>query len=341
VSHGAAVGVRQTAVMRVVVYGAGAIGGVVGGRLFQHGVDVVLIARGEHHRALVDGGLTLESADERVTLAVPAVGGPDEVTFTADDVVLLAMKSQDTEAALDALRQATGVMPPIVCMQNGVENERLALRRFPDVYGVCVMCPTTHIEAGVVQANAVPVTGLLDVGRYPSGVDATAEAIASVFGASTFEAIPRPDIMRWKYTKLLMNLGNAIEALCARSPAAAELAELARAEGAAVLDAAGIAYASRDEDARRRGDLLQLRPIGGARRGGGSSWQSLRRGAGSIETDYLNGEIVLLGRLHGVATPANARLCALANDAARRGASPATLDAQTLLDEWGQRSGGR
>jgi 2-dehydropantoate 2-reductase len=323
--------VRQTAVMRVIVYGAGAIGGVVGGRLFQHGADVVLIARGAHHRALAERGLVLESAEERVTLSVPVVARPDEIAFTDDDVVLLATKSQDTEGALDALRRATDVLPPIVCAQNGVENERVALRRFPDVYGVCVMCPTTHLEPGVVQANSSPISGLLDIGRYPDGTDDLTESVAATFCASTFVSVARPDIMRWKYTKLLMNLGNAIEALCARSPASAELARLARAEGAAALDGAGIAYASRDEDKERRGDLLAVRPIDGARRGGGSSWQSLQRGTGSIETDYLNGEIVLLGRLHGVPTPANAVLCELANDAARRGTAPGSIDAETLL----------
>ena len=51
----------------------------------------------------------------------------------------------------------------------------------------------------------------------------------------------------------------------------------------------------------RRGDLLRLGPVGGRERGGGSSWQSLARGSGTIEADYLNGEIVLLGRLHGFA----------------------------------------
>jgi 2-dehydropantoate 2-reductase len=51
--------------------------------------------------------------------------------------------------------------------------------------------------------------------------------------------------------------------------------------------------------------------VAGAERVGSSSRQSLLRGAGSIETDYLNGEIVLLGRLHGVPTPVNAGLCRL------------------------------
>jgi len=212
----------------------------------------------------------------------------------------------------------------------------LALRRFARVYGMCVMCPAAHLAPGVVEPSSAPIAGLLDVGCATGGVDATAEAVAAALRASTFESVPRPDIMRWKYNKLLMNLGNAVEALCAREdPDAPELAKRARREGAAVLEAAGIAVASRDEDAERRGKLLTPRPIGGRARGGGSSWQSLQRGTGHIESDYLNGEIVLLGRQHGIATPVNALLQARANAAARRGDEPGSAQASDLLAELG------
>ena len=101
--------------------------------------------------------------------------------------------------------------------------------------------------------------------------------------------------MRWKYTKLLMNLANSIEATVAPDPRVGDLVKLVRAEGEACLRAAGIDFASREEDKERRGDRMDVRPVNGEFRGGGSSWQSLARGTGSIETDYLNGEIVLLG----------------------------------------------
>ena len=76
--------------MRFIVYGAGAIGGVSGGRLAEHGHDVVLIARGEHYRALRANGLTLESPDATVTLDVPVVDHPSAITITTDDVVIFA-----------------------------------------------------------------------------------------------------------------------------------------------------------------------------------------------------------------------------------------------------------
>jgi 2-dehydropantoate 2-reductase len=130
-----------------------------------------------------------------------------------------------------------------------------------------------------------------------------------------------------------MNLANAAEALCGPGdPDTPEVARRARREGGAVLQAAGIAVASRDEDAERRGQLLTPRPINGQMRGGGSSWQSLQRGTGHIETDYLNGEIVLLGRQFGIPTPVNARLQHAANEAARRGDKPGSTKAAALLE---------
>jgi 2-dehydropantoate 2-reductase len=122
-----------------------------------------------------------------------------------------------------------------------------------------------------------------------------------------------------------MNLGNALEAACGTEARGSDLNERARAEGEECLRAAGIDFASRQEDRARRGDLLRLRPIEGRRRPGGSSWQSLARGTGTIEADYLNGEIVLLGRLHGVATPVNALLQGLAQRMAREGLAPGSL----------------
>src|SRR5437762_5771935 len=121
----------------------------------------------------------------------------------------------------------------------------------------------------------------------------------SRYGRPRFSSETVPDITRWKYSKLLMNLANAAQA--ALEPAAhPSAASSAIREGVACLRAAGIDFASKEEDAARRGGLLSEQPIRGERRGGGSSWQSLARRTGAIETDYLNGEIVMLGRLHGV-----------------------------------------
>lgn len=317
--------------MRFVVYGAGAIGGVIAARLFQAGHAVMLITRGAHYTMLKQQGLRLESPAETTVLAIPAVEHPDAVQWTEGDLVLLTMKSQDTGDAVQALSRAAPSETPVVCVQNGVENERATLRWFPRVYSVAVMCPASHLQPGVVQAFSVPWTGLLDVGRWPQGTDDFAGALAAAFAASTFNSHAIPDIARWKYAKLLTNLGNAIEAVCGPAARHGPIGELARREGEACLRAAGIAFATEQEDAQRRGRLLTPQPIAGQVRGGGSSWQSLTRQAGSIETDYLNGEIVLLGRLTGVPTPVNALLCQLANQMAQRGSPPGQVAPEDVL----------
>lgn len=318
--------------MRFIVYGAGAIGGVLGARLAAAGKDVVLIARGAHLEAIRRDGLVVDAPSGRSTLQIPAAAHPAEIEWRQGDVALLAMKSMDTEAALRELAAVAPSETPIVCVQNGVANERAALRMFANVYGVCVMFPAAHLEPGVVQAHSEPITGLLDLGRYPEGVDETAEAIAAAFRDATFESVPRPDLMRWKYTKLLMNLGNSIDALCGRDEDRGDVLARIRAEGEAALAKAGIQFTPWETDRERRGDLLQVKPINGQPRSGGSSWQSLARGTGSIEADYLNGEIVLLGRLHGVPTPVNDLARRLANQAAREGTPPGSLTPDRILE---------
>jgi 2-dehydropantoate 2-reductase len=318
--------------VRFVVYGAGAIGGVLGGRLAEHGSDVVLVARGPHLEAIRSKGLTIESPDATVTVDVEAVGQPADARIGEGDVVVLAMKSQDTVTALEALAACAPADTPVVCAQNGVDNERSALRRFKNVYSMCVMCPASHLDPGVVQASSSPVTGLMDLGRWPAGRDAVADGIAGTLSGATYSSVSRDDIARWKWGKLLMNLGNAVEASFQPDEAARQLAELARREGQQCLEAAGIDAVGAEEDAARRGALLTARPIGERPRGGGSTWQSLARSAGVVETDYLTGEIVLLGRLFGVATPVNERLQQLANELARSHEPPASRSADAMLE---------
>ncbi|MGH9212037.1 MAG: ketopantoate reductase family protein [Acidimicrobiales bacterium] len=318
--------------MRFLIYGAGAVGGVIGGRLFQAGHDVTLIARGAHGEALRERGLELIAGESVATLPIPTVGHPSELELTSGDVVVLAMKTQDTAPALAALAADAPPDIRIVCAQNGVENERLALRRFEHVYAMVVMCPSSHLQPGQVVAHWAPVSGLLDLGCYPSGVDGGAVEIAAALAGATFGSEPRPDILRWKYRKLLMNLANAAIALCGRG-GLRPLVELLQAEGEACLRAAGIEATTVDEDSARRGELTLGSTSHGSRAHADSSSQSLARQLGSIETDYLNGEIVLLGRLHGVATPANAVVQRLANEAATARRPPGGLVVDAVLAE--------
>lgn len=303
---------------------------MIGGRLFQNGFDVLLIARGEHGRVIRDRGLRIEDPDSTVVVQVPSVASCAEVSFRAGDAVLLATKSQDAKAALDELRHVAPPAVPVLCATNGVEVERLALRLFPNVYAINVLIPTAYLEPGVVQIISAPLGGALDVGRYPAGIDDLVQDVAGQFRASGFASDARTDIMRSKYRKLVLNSANAVEAAFGfGTPDAGELARLATLETERVLAAAGIDVATAEEE-RAKVELMQYRPINGVHRGGGSTWQSLRKG-GSVETDYLNGEVVLLGRLHGTPTPVNELLQQVLSEMSRSGELPGSRDPGAAL----------
>jgi len=303
--------------MRIVIYGAGAVGATIGARLHQAGAEVALIARGEHLRVMQQQGLHFVAPDGEYQLTIPCAGHPGELTWSESDVVLLCVKSQHTSDALDALRDCAPDYVPVVCTQNGVANERLVLRRRGCAYGMVVNLPALHLQPGEVITHAGGCGGILDLGRYPSGSDDTAEQVAARLTSAGFAARADSTIMRWKYAKLLRNLGNALQAAVTTvdadpqappDPAVVEVGRILRREALACFAAAGIDCADREQLRERQAGVYHMVDIPGWPRVGGSSWQSVQRGTGDIETDYLNGEIVLLGGLHGIPTPAN-RVC--------------------------------
>jgi 2-dehydropantoate 2-reductase len=313
--------------MRFIVFGSGAIGGVIGGSLFEHRYEVILVARGANYEALSAGGLRFSRPGAELVLPVPVVRAPSDIEYRDDDVLMLTVKGQDTLGAVRALADAAPSSLPIVCVQNGVENERVALRRFPSVYGAYLSCSAIHLRPGAVQARSAPLIGIIDLGRWPAGVDSTCEAIAASLSGAMFSSTVRPDIADWKWAKLLLNLTNAIDALCGPAGDTGDIKGLVLREALTCLEAAGIAAARERED-EQRSRLRPRKPTGGERERegvGNSSWQSLARTTGHIESDYLNGEVVLLGRLVGVPTPLNAAIQRIANRAAAEGREPGCL----------------
>ena len=311
--------------MHYVIYGAGGIGGVIGARLHQAGIRSTLIARGEHAQVMAQQGLRLIAPQEDVRLQIPTVTHPRDIQFDEHTVVLLCMKSQHTHAALEDLVKATSVDVPVVCVQNGVANESLALRYFPRVYATLVNLPAVFIHPGEVITHARGQGGILDTGCYPSGTDATAEQITTDLSQANFSARPDPLIMRQKYAKLLMNLFNVLQAGLTDMADSGALRRKIREEALSVYAAAGIDCQTKEETAARLQGVYEMADIPGYERVAGSSWQSMQRGTGDIETEYLNGEISWLGRMYGVATPANDACVKLGRELIRRGEGPGLM----------------
>jgi 2-dehydropantoate 2-reductase len=317
--------------MRFVVYGAGAVGGVIAARLHLGDVDVQVVARGPHLDAIRANGLRLVTPSEESVVKIPAAAGLADLDIGPDTAIVVAVKSHHTAAVIRDVSAFTSPDVTLVSAQNGVANEATMLRARSHVIGICVMLPSSHLEPGVVVQASSKVPGLLDVGRFPRGTDERCEQVAAELRAGGFDSVARPEIMAWKYRKLIMNLGNAAQAAFPPDADRDRLTKLAREEGEQVLAAAGIPTITREEDAARRGTLLDTSST--PARSGGSTWQSLKRGTGDVEADYLNGEISLLGRLHGVPTPVNDLLRQVAWRMAADGAEPGSLAAADLLEE--------
>jgi len=310
--------------MRFIVFGVGAVGGTVAAGLALAGEEVVGIARGRRLEAIRAHGVTLRSPGGTENAHFPCVASPAEIGLRDDDAILLVTKSQDTAAALAALRQAGAESQAIFCVQNGVANERAALRLFPNVHGVNVMLPAEYMAPGETVAFCSPNFGIFDIGRFPDGADSADEVAAAALTRARIAGFVAEDVMRFKYGKLLQNLGNIVEAALGGGTGAADLTAVLRDEGRMVLDRLGIAWQDVGPTDPRR-ETMRMGRVEGVERLGSSSTQSLARGAGSIETDYLNGEIVLLGRMNGIPTPANAYATRLAARLARDGSPPGSV----------------
>lgn len=321
--------------MRYVVLGIGAVGGTIAARLADAGHEVAALARGEHAARVRADGLRLDAPDGVVTARLDVAETPDRLRLRPDDVLLLATKSQHTAGVLDALPPAARDLP-VLCVQNGVSNEREALRRHGEVHGVCVMLPALHTEPGRVAVFAEP-SAVLDVGRWAGGHDDLDDAVAADLSAAGLLTRARDDVAAYKRRKLLTNLGNAVQALLGTDldddgrAVAADLDRRAVAEGEGVLVEAGLPPLDLAEWEREVVARIRVVDVPGVRRGGGSTWQSLVRGAGSVEADHLNGEVVLQARLLGGRAPVNEALRRAAVDAAREGRPPGSMTPAELL----------
>ena len=321
--------------MRFIIYGAGGIGGTIGGRLALSGYEAILICRGPHLEAIRATGLHLRTPDGDHRVEIAAAGHPREIEWKPGDVVIMSMKTQDTDAALRELELAAGTGVPVFCAQNGVENERLAARRFDHVYAMLVALPATFLVPGEVIASAGPLSGCLDAGPYSGPIDEVTREVCSALTSSRFLSEPSEDAMELKYRKLLLNLGNGVEVITGKSAwnAPGEVGEFmaeVRAEAAACYEAARITATSADEYARRVTSHYRAMEVGGESRGGSSTLQSVLRGHATTEVDYLNGEIELLGKMHGVPTPLNSTVRAVATRMAANGEKPGAMTVEQL-----------
>jgi 2-dehydropantoate 2-reductase len=334
---------------RYVIIGAGAIGGTVGGVLARAGTRTLLIARGRNAEALAAAGIALRTPDGTFRTAVSAASRAEDVRLTDRDVLVFATKTQQLDAALqewvdepvhgpDGVIGTAGELLPAMTALNGVAAEEKALRYFRRVFGVCVWLPAVHLEPGEVIVRSWPVVGQFHIARWPAAISTPADAellnaLAEAWTAAGIRVRIPDDVAPWKYNKLLSNLGNAVGALSTEPSDVGEVVAAIRKEGENVLRHAGIEFVPFETSTAARADGPTIRPVPGWNAGpSNSTWQSLSRNTGSVETDFLNGEIVRLAHRHGITAPLNAALARAAREAVRSGLGPSRYSAAQLAE---------
>jgi 2-dehydropantoate 2-reductase len=309
---------------RIVVVGGGGIGSVLAACLARAGQPVVLVARPAQAREAAKGMVVAEP-DGTWSVPIPSVDHPGQLGLTSDDVVVLAVKSYDTQSALDDLREAaSGQLPAVVSTQNGVDNEvAISGSGFP-TYAAMIRIAGRLLRPGLVLAK--PPRHMV-LGVYPGGVDDVCRQLASSFIAGGVGTDLSAAAMRDKWAKLVTNTGNAIHALTgipvahrSRDGVLEAMIEAVRAEANEVLDRAGIehgfTFSSAPVPPTPSTDLsIPAEPLDPPPDFNeafyGSMWDDLDRRRGRTEVGHLNGRIVVVANEIGIRAPRNSRLVEL------------------------------
>jgi 2-dehydropantoate 2-reductase len=323
---------KEHAIRRFAVIGAGAVGSALGALLHRAGQNVVLIARLEHTAAIRQHGLRVDGDTGDFIAPVEAT----ETLNFRPDLALLTVKTQDVVAAVKA-NQAFLNDVPVVTFQNGIRSDELVASILPreQILSAVVVMHVTYLLPGKVT---VVYRGELILGRPFGPRDSKLEDIAHILN----QAVPTrvtDNIQGAHWLKLLVNLNNALPAVTnftmSQVYANSSLRNLAiglMREGLRVIDRANIRLESLPEVSVGLTKLINWMPSGIAGRIAaakvrrlttvwplwGSTLQSIQRGR-PTEIDYLNGEIVELGKRHGEATPLNTKMVDLVHQVERTG----------------------
>ncbi len=293
--------------MRVTVIGAGAMGGLIGGRLFQAGHEVTLVSRNRATGEAIAGrGLILtEGADQAVLpLAVRSEAGPG-----AADLVVIMVKADDTAAACRTAVPAVGPDTAVLTLQNGLGNVEAILATLP---GCHLLAGTTTQGSRTASAGEVVVAGrgLTELAALqPADADLAVQTAALLDGAGlAARAVSDPWPLIWN--KLAINaVINPVAALLGCTNG--QLLELAGTEALAHQVLAEVASVAATRGASLATDWPAIQAVlAGTRANQCSMLQDLRRGR-RTEIRALNGAVARYGEAAGIWCPVNSTLSSM------------------------------
>ena len=296
--------------MRVLVLGAGAVGGYFGARLAEGGHDVTFVARGDNLDALRRDGLTVRLADRTMHLSpVHAVREPADAPRPA--LVLVCVKSHDTPAAAAALRPVVSADTIVLSLQNGIENEEIIARELaiPPLMVACTRIGVALVAPATIEYSG---RGTIVFGEVDGRESPRARQVAATLAAAGVPYELRSDILVPAWEKLAWNAGfNAVTTLTQATvaqvmaqPASRGLVVAAMEEVDAVATALGVPVR------RSRTEAVLADSVAGLPDFETSMLQDYRRGR-RLEHDALNGAVVRAAARVGISVPVNRVLLAL------------------------------
>ncbi|RJF76988.1 ketopantoate reductase family protein [Rhodopseudomonas palustris] len=285
--------------MKIVVMGAGAVGCYFGGLLAEAGHDVTLIGRPNHVAAVEANGLLLETKAGKRFIRLKAA--TDVGAIEPPDLVLVCVKSADTEGAGTALAPRLKADTAVLSLQNGVDNpQRLSGPIGRPAIGAVVYVGTEMAGPGHVLHHG---RGDLLIGTSPQS-----DAIAAAFTAANIPTTVVPDIDQALWSKLILNSAyNALSAIAdmpygplMQIDGTRDVVANVVAECIAVARAAGVSI---PDDLHEK--VLALPGMMPSQKS--STAQDLARGKPG-EIDFLNGFVARRGAELGIPTPTNQAL---------------------------------
>jgi len=303
--------------MKILVIGAGSVGGYFGGRLALAGHEVYFVARGQHLRAIVENGLTVRSIQGDFTVIPQAREGFEPLHGLG--LILVCVKCGDTAGILQMLKSHTGENTVVISLQNGVDAERALMESVPReriVGGIAFIGSAVESPGTIVHTAA----GKITIGELDNRRSHRVEELKNMFEGAKIPCAAAPDIVKAKWEKLLWNVGfNGICAITGLSahrvlahPPTRGIVRRLMGEHIDVACLLGIeinpALAEKYiENTAKGGDVVP------------STLQDVRNGR-HTEIDVMNGKIVEEGKMLGVSTPYNETVWAAVSaiDAATR-----------------------
>lgn len=185
--------------MRILVVGAGAIGGYFGGRLLEAGRDVTFLVRPRRAEQLARSGLRIQSPRGDVTVNAPTVQA-NELTGHYD-LIILSCKAYDLEGAIASFAPAVGPSTTILPLLNGMRHIEILEQRFGATSvlgGQCLISATLDAEGRV---SHLADTHIVTFGERAGGTSDRIQSIAAAFTGANFDAIASEAILQSMWEK--------------------------------------------------------------------------------------------------------------------------------------------